>query len=139
MTAKEYLQQIYILQGRISRLQRLRSQIRDEMYSVSSPALDKDNVSTSKSNPMERMIAKVDSIERDIVTEMLRLMDRLAFICKQIEALEDERYRKVLYERYIMYFKWEQIATDLSYSLTQVYRLHGEALKAFAAQYGSKW
>ena len=138
MTAKEYLQQIYVMQCRITRLQNMRRQLREELFSVSSPALDKDSVSTSMSNTMERLIAKVDSMDRDIVAEMIRLIEKREVIVRQIERLKDERYRAILHERYILCRKWEQISVDLSYSITQVYRLHGEALEAFSKQYGSK-
>lgn len=132
MSAKNYLSQIYILQGRISRLQHLRAQIREDIYSVSSPALDKDIVNTSiTSGIMERLIAKVDSVERDIVSEMRRLVSQREIIRKQIESLQDERHRMVLYQRYVACRKWEQIALDMNYSERNVFVLHGEALKAF--------
>ena len=136
ITAKEYLSQIYAIDRRIKRLQQMRAQIREEMYAVRSPGITPDRVQTSATgDSLERLIAKVDSVERNIVTELQRLIERRTVISGQIDDMQDERYKAILHARYVMCWKWEKVARELHYSDRNVYQLHGEALAAFDKQY----
>lgn len=138
MTAKEYLQQIYIISKKISRLQQLAERLRSEAYSVGSPmgSMSPDKVQTSFSgDKMERMIARMDKTDRQITSEQKRLKAQSLKIHQQIEAMPDERYRSILFNRYVLCKKWESVAEDVNMDLRYVYRLHGEALKDFAERY----
>lgn len=134
MTTKQYLQQIYQIHRRVRRLQAQREQIRAELYSVGSPAgkMDADKVQTSLSgDTMLRLIAKVDEVERGIVAEMEELLELQHRITREIEQLPNEQQRDVLFQRYVLFKKWEQIAVDMNYTIRRVYQLHGEALESF--------
>ena len=136
MTTKEYLQEIYKLSRRIKRLQEIRAEIRADLYSVKSAPLSSDKVQSSAGDDrMAKLIAKVDRIERDIVDQIDKLTDRREAICGQIEQVEDERYKTILYDRYVLCHKWERIAVDMDLEIRWVYRLHGEALKSFEKLY----
>lgn len=135
MTAKEYLQQVYHMHRKVNRLKARREQLRAEMYSIGSPSgkMDADRVQTSMSgDTMLRLIAKVDSLERDIVYEIDEMLDSQRRIAKEIERIPNERQRDVLHKRYIECKRWEQIAVDLDVSVRYVYMVHGDALQAFA-------
>ena len=138
MTTKEYLQQIYNINRRINRLKQTREQLREEMYSVKSSAgaMSPDKVQSSISGDnMLRLIARVDELERDIISEMSRLMDQRQKLIKEIEAVPDERYRAVLFGRYVMCDTWEKVALRVPCDVRHVYRLHGDALQAFRKQH----
>jgi hypothetical protein len=140
MTTKEYLQEVYYIDRHIKRLQRRREDLRRDLYSIGSPSgkMDADKVQTSMSgDTMLRLIAKVDDLERDIVLELERLTDKKQRVTEEIEALEDERYRMLLFDRYILFYSWEQVAVDMHYRIKWVYELHGKALQAFAEKWGS--
>lgn len=134
MTAKEYLQQIYHLDRRIKRLQSRREEIRADLYSVKSTTdYNADRVQSSVAgDSMLRLIAKVDSIERDIVKELDQLISLKNRISKEIEAVPNEKHKTILYRRYVLCERWEQIAVDLNVSVRYVYMIHGEALQSFA-------
>lgn len=134
MTAKEYLQQVYKINQKIKRLTKRRDDIRADMFSIGSPAghMDTDRVQTSLSgDKMLNLIAKVDALERDILEEISQLTDTKNTICRQIERVRDERYKNILFQRYVLLKSWEAIAVDLDYHIKWVYKLHGEALQAF--------
>lgn len=134
MTAKEYLQQIYFMNRKIKRLEDRHEQIRSDLYSIGSPSgkMDADKVQTSLSgDTMLRLIAKVDKVERDILYEMSALLDAKDRIVNQIESMKNEKHKDVLFKRYVMFERWEQIAVDMDISLRYVYKLHGSALKEF--------
>lgn len=135
MTAKEYLQQIYIIHRKVRRLRARRDQIRDELYSIGSPSgkMNADRVQSSVSgDTMLKLIAKVDSIERGIVSEMNDMLELQEKIIRQINAVSNERQRDILYQRYVLFRKWEQIAVDMDVSVRYVYMVHGDALQSFA-------
>ena len=105
MTAKEYLQQIYIITKRISRLRRLAEQLRSDAYSIGSPMgnMSPDKVQTSfTGDKMERMIARMDKADRNIRSETERLHNQRIKIQQQIESVDDERYRSILFGRYVL-------------------------------------
>lgn len=137
MTAKEYLQQIYLISRRIERLEQLRARIREDLYSVKSPAsMDPDKVQSSISgDQLERLIARVDKIERDIVEEKNNLIIRRRNLQKAIECVKNDRYHKILFDRYVLCRKWEQIAEEMNTDLRWVFRLHGRALEEFKKHY----
>lgn len=135
MTAKEYLQQIYRMQRRILRLKRRREEIHASMYSIGSPSgkMDVDKVQTSLSgDSMLRSISKLDALTREIDSEITELEVKKQKILNEIDRLADERYRTILTDRYVHCWKWERIAADVDRDLRYVYRLHGDALKAFS-------
>ena len=133
MTVKEYLQQIYRCDCEIKRIKDQINRIHDEMYSLSSPSAQTDiRIQTSTSgDSMLRLIAKADEITRDLHEREERLCTLRAQICRQIEELEDERYRHLLYMRYSAMCTWEEIAVDMHMVVRHIYRLHGDALQAF--------
>ena len=51
-------------------------------------------------------------------------------ISECIHKIENPVYRTLLIERYINCKKWEQIAEDMNYELSSVYKLHKKAVDA---------
>ena len=140
MTAKEYLQQIYVCNRRMKRIQETREQLRIDMYSIGSPMgnMSSDRVQTSTSgDKFGRMIARVDKLERDLVKEHGRMLALKDKIIRQIEAIDNEQQRSVLYNRYVLLHDWETIAEDMNYTTRRIYQIHGEALLEFRKKYFS--
>ena len=137
MTVKEaraYLEQIKILKSKIKRLEAKREELRADLYSVKSTTdYNRDKVQTSiEGDTMLNLIAKVDGIERDIIAELERAIVLKNWISKQIEQLPNERQKTILFRRYILGERWEQIAVYLDVSVRYVYKVHGYALQSFA-------
>ena len=140
MTAKEYLQQIYVCNRRMKRIQETREQLRIDMYSIGSPMgnMSSDRVQTTTSgDKFGRMIARVDKLERDLVKEHGRMLALKDKIIRQIEAMDNEQQRSVLYNRYVLLHDWETIAEDMNYTTRRIYQIHGEALLEFRKKYFS--
>lgn len=62
-------------------------------------------------------------LEREIAT------DKRKKISNVIRQVNDERYMRVLFERYIKGEKWEQIAVNMGYDYRYILKLHGRALQ----------
>lgn len=138
VAAKEYLRQAYHISEKIKRLRKRRDDLRRDMYSIGSPSgnMDADKVQTSVSwDNMLREISQIDYIERDIAKELARMEDAKQRIIEQIEALDDERYKSVLFERYILFSDFEEIAESMGYKLKWIFELHKQALVTFAIRW----
>ena len=65
--------------------------------------------------------------------EISKEIDRLIGLKKEISGIiwkvEDFQARTILYGRYIAFYSWEKMASDLGYSIRHLHRLHGLALK----------
>ena len=132
MTAKEYLSKVYVIQQRLKRLQRQREELRNDLYSIKSPSFDPNKVQTSlEGDKMAALVAKVDELEREIVDETEELIDERQDILDHIERLTNERYKQLLFDRYVLCDKFEKIALERDKGIRWIYRMHGNALKAF--------
>jgi len=137
MTAKEYLQTVYNIKCRIDRLNERRKDLNDDLYSYGIQATDGNHVQTSVSGDrLSELIAMADEVERKLVLEIKSLIQQKQVISEQIEALPNEKYRRVLFERYILCKRWEQIADGFHIrDVRWIYRLHGKALQLFAKEW----
>ena len=146
--ANDYLNQIYRLSEKIKRLELQREDLRQSLYTVGSPMgnMDTDRVQTSQSgDSMLRMISRVDLLEREILQKLRHLIDRKNVITDQIEAMDDgmddeqqhkmEKYKTVLFERYVLCRNWEIISQDMGYDIKWLYELRNRALDIFAEKY----
>lgn len=137
MKPKDYLQQIYITEKKIRRLQAYREQVRADLYSVRSPAdMNVDRVQTSLSgDTMLKLIAKVDRIERRLEKEVKNLTFKRDRIVRQIERMPDITEQEILYKRHVECKPWHTIALEMSISERHIYRLYGKALNSFGSLY----
>ena len=135
MTAKEELKKIASLQHQIDRLKQREQAIRENMASLRSSAghLAADKVQTSHSNDrILNYITQIEEIEEQILKSILTLEKEKDLICLKIEAIKDERYKNILFCRYVLFYDYEDIAAKMGYSLRQIFNLHAEALNEYA-------
>ena len=50
-------------------------------------------------------------------------------VMETIHMLRNDEYEHILYKRYCLMKKWEEIALEMNYSYQWVCKLHGRALK----------
>ena len=131
MTAKEYLQQIYLLDQTVNinldELQRLR----DLSVKANATISDMPGSATRNTQKMESAIVKMVDLEMKIDGEIDKLVDLKTKIRGEISEMPDVRYRFLLQARYINLMSWDTIANDMALCKRQVLRLHSEALQEF--------
>lgn len=88
------------------------------------PRPDSPNVQS-----MEETIVKIVDLEREINRDIDALVDLKAEARKVISKLDNPEQQLILEMRYLCYKSWAEIAEDLSFSESNVYKIHGEALK----------
>ena len=132
MTAKEYLQQIRQITNRINRYTRERDQLLELATKPASNSFEPHyNPNRKTDAPFIKLVDKANDLDAMIQEDkklLLALTDRITGLILEIED-PDERYLLLL--RYIKLAGWEQIAADLNYSISWIYKLHGRALQSF--------
>ena len=76
----------------------------------------------------EEILAKIVDLEKEIDTDVDRLVTIRDGIKTIIEAVEDDRERLLLQYRYLDGKTFEWIAAKMNYSWRQIHRLHSKAL-----------
>lgn len=135
MTAKAYLQQVKIKDAAIENLLRDKETLKEMLFSLGGCS-DGEPVQTSKEyDKFGTIFAKIDEKERELTNAIEELMNLKLKISGQINRLNDERYIKILYKRYLQYQTFEVIAVDMGYSYQYIVELHGAALNQFNTTY----
>ena len=105
MTAKEYLQQPHLIDRKI----KLDIQELETLWA--------DNKLTA----CYELVVQID-------TEICQLVEKWLEIEKVINAVPDFDQWEILTRRYLLYQKWELLATEMDINKSYVHRLHNKAL-----------
>lgn len=139
MTVKQYLKQIGSIQYKLERIRERLRMLNADIDHIKSPDYGKDRiVSSASGDQMINMIIKCDEEYSELMREQGRLLDARKKICEEIEQLGDDRYKRILFERYVALRSWDEVASVTGYDPTYVFDLHGKALGAFAYQHRKK-
>lgn len=128
MTAKEYLMQYRDAMRRTQAISDHLTELRaiaertTPSYSTSGSGQPGDRLGAA----VARMVEAEDRLEAEI--ELLIATERE--VENVIKSVKDERLSLILYRRYILGEKWEQIAVALDLDYRWLLRLHGRALLA---------
>lgn len=138
MTAKEYLKQVKILDRHINDLIEDLSMTRQLATKISVGEQDPDRVQTSGINDkVSRLVVYIVDQEKLINEKIDEYVDLKAKVIKQINMLDRKVHRDILFERYILYKPYQDIAKELSYSEKYILNQHGEALIEFQRRCGT--
>lgn len=114
MTEKEYLSQAYYINLRIKyKLDELKS-LRELSTKVNSVFSDLPR-NKNANQQMETNIIKIIELEREIDSEVQRLIDIKSDISALIKSAESDEHRLILELRYLHLKKWGEIAQIMGY------------------------
>lgn len=129
MNAKEYLSQAMYIDQRIdSKLEQI-MKLRESATKATATLSDMPRPDSPNVQSMEETIVKIVDLEREINRDIDALVDLKAEARKVISKLDNPEQQLILEMRYLCYKTWAEIAEDLSFSESNVYKIHGEALK----------
>ena len=130
--AKEYFAQIRKTDRLIHRLDSTIATLRSSLTSTGSQ-LKQDKVQTSgPKNTLEETITKIIDLEAKINARIDELVSMKQEAFTMINRIPDLDQQNILIARYIDGKKWLDIAFDLNFSISQVYKIHGKALISFS-------
>ena len=73
--------------------------------------------------------AKIVDVQRELDKWVDELIIKKKEIRNVIEKVDDVKCYDLLYKRYLLYKKWEEIALDMNYTTMGIWKMHGRALK----------
>lgn len=76
-------------------------------------------------------ISRLKSLEEEYRNKLQELLLKKFVIDEKIDKLEPS-YRNILFYRYVRGFNWNLIANEMNYSLSDLYRKHGQALYEYS-------
>jgi DNA-directed RNA polymerase specialized sigma subunit len=110
----------------------------DEFFyqATSSPSMSSDNTRVQepqRDDPLGEIAAKyIDGAAR-LQKLTIEAIEKQIMIYGMIERLDGDE-KDVVVKRYIEGLKWEDVATDLGFSQSYAYRIHGDALATMAGE-----
>lgn len=123
---KAYLSTCVAAQRAVKRLEEDIAQIRAEKMSIRHIV---DGMShASGYSDLSDYAAKLDELERKLIQARYKRVTIYTEVFDRIERIEDETEKELLTYRYLKGNTWEQIADKMLYCVTQVHRIHNNAL-----------
>lgn len=135
MTAKDYLQQVKIKNAEIDNLQNDEEMIVAMMYSLGGCDSGERVQSSRNNDKFGMMCSRIEEKKKEITEKIDTMIDFKLKVSGEINALNDDRYIKLLHKRYIRFASFEMIAVELGYTYQYTVQLHGDALQEFERTY----
>lgn len=128
-SAKQYLKRIWYLEGRIKRDKERLDSLRMAADGVKGIVYDADKVQTSPADTMSERIGALVDLQRKLVSEIVELEETKSEVLSVIHTLDDEPMEQLLYLRYLLHRNFYEISEEMGYTLRQLHRIHGRALR----------
>ncbi len=129
MTAKQFLSQARRIDKRIDNYVEEITQLLT-LATKTTPSNAQERVQSSGTgDKVGDGAAKIADLQREMDEWVDELLIKKEEIRKVIEQVDDTDCYDLLYKRYILYKKWEQIAVDKDITTMGVWKMHGRALK----------
>lgn len=127
---KDYLKQIERLKVRIDNKKKDLEQNKElSLQLTGAPVGEKVTSSKVIEDKIAEHIADIVDLEKEIADDVINLIKLRKNIISKIDILENPRHIELLYRKYVSTETWEKIAHEMGYTIRQIYRLHGDALK----------
>lgn len=132
MTAKEYLQQAYIIDKKIKLDTEKLEAARSALYGKG-VRYDRDGSKpASRSNGTENSFLHMLELEERLGMEIDSLTQKHRELEQAVDSVPDDVQRELLTRRYLLFQKWEIIAEKMNYSERHIRRLHSRALESLS-------
>lgn len=136
ISAKQYLQQVRILDERIMKDIEQLEAMRSNAAGQGAIRYDKDRVQSSPQDRLCSDLCDIVTFNEEINEEIDRFVDLKAHVIDQIKTLNAEQIqRDVLMKTYIEYKSNRQVASEIRKSGSYTFAIKAKALKNFEAQY----
>lgn len=133
MDARKYLERLRALDNQIDALIRRQTELIETLALLRSMDYTKDRVQVSPDGGAgyEKTVEKVVDSEAEIAHLIDELVDMKREAEVYIEQMDKPEEKQILRYRYLLNFKFEQIAEVMSYTERHIYNLHNDALVSF--------
>ena len=130
MTAKEYLQQAFLIDRRIKAKERQLDSLKAHAV-YTTPQFEEVVVSTSAyaKSALEESAVKIMELESYIASQIDELTKMRRNIADVIQAINNPEYETILEMRYLSFMSWDEIAARMDYCKRYMFKVHGRALE----------
>ena len=130
MGAKDYLNQIRLLDIRVGQRIEELNEMRQRISLLTGIDYSKDRIQSSPSSGNKQIEELVDfeNTVLDLIHKETKLKHK---VIGEIQELSNPVHVDLLFRRYVECHSFEKIACDMGYAYNYVCTLHGEALKEF--------
>lgn len=129
MTAREYLDQAYKLDQRISSKLEQISVLNDLAQKTTGVITGMPHSPNHGGSRVSDAVDRIVDLQNEIQRDVAELVDIKRGIMHVIKAVDDVDCRLLLEMRYLCYRSWEQIAVNMGYCIDNVFRVHRKALR----------
>lgn len=138
METKSVLQKIKLMDVHIKNIQLEIEDIRNKMKGSAGTSFEeKVPGSHDVRSPQEKLFPMLDEREKELGRKLVEYVDYKRIILNAFDEMTNSSYVDILYKRYFLYERWEQIAIEMKYSYQGVLKVHGRALQEFERVYTS--
>lgn len=134
MTAKDYMQQAYLLDRRINAKIDQLSDLNDLATKATSTLTGMPHNPNKGGSTLGNTIAKIVDLQAEINADIDRLVDLKKELKDTIDTVDDIDQRYILERRYLCWSPWPEIAVEMSMSCRRLFQLHSEALDKIQAR-----
>lgn len=131
LTAKQYLDQLRVIDTKINQKMEELSDLMTAATSTGAIDYSKDRVQTSPQSAQENRICKYVDLNAEINREIDEFVDIKHRVTKEIQELNVDYYIKILFKVHVQYKTVKDAANEIGLSYQYVRDLHKKALKAF--------
>lgn len=138
MNVKDYFRRLRVLELEVERKRDRLEELRAKGVSTSN--LDRERVQggpAAGDAVQVGLLAKVEEAQGEYCAAVEAYVTLKHEIINQIQALEDWRHVEILFEKWVRRKSLQDVSRLMGYEYRHASRLHGEALKAFAAKYSA--
>jgi len=127
MTAKQYLSRAFWLRKKIAAKETHLEELRTQAEKSTQILTGMPRGSSTESS-VERLAVMIADLSWEIELDELDLALYEAQIKKIVDKIEDPACFQVLTYRYLAFHTWSQIADEMHYSTSHIFRIHAKAL-----------
>ena len=137
MTTVDYLRQVRILDTKINNRLIEIEQAKKLACSIAAVNYSNERVQTTPNfDRIGSALCKIEKMQENLNNLIDTFVDKKEVILNQIENLESEIHREILYKRYVEGKRLVEIEEEISYSYRNLQRHHNKAIMKFEAKYG---
>lgn len=135
MTAKEFLQQVYIAHREIDAKLEQISRLQADATRTTTVIRNTPCGGSLTNSRIESAVVKLHDKTAQLANELERLVKVIGEVSAYIARVKNADERVILEYRYLCFFSWQKISEYMSIGLRQVFKIHNAALKNFPSQF----
>ena len=115
-----------LIKTKLDRITRLR-----ELATRTTPCYEVERVQTQSNDKMAAIVAKITSIENEVIQELNRLLDLQLMAEDTINSINNNNHKIILTDYYLNNKTMEEIAEEMQYDDRHIYKIREKAIEEF--------